>query len=398
MSVHALEQPFRDAIADGKVYGVVMEGRSTSGAAYSQYIGTQVAPDGTTTPFSPASMPYLASTTKLLTTLAALQLVERGKLSLDEDLRPALPSLIALGVISAFDPDTKRATTAPLTNPLTLRQLLTHSAGQDYAWYSPLRAQYQAAYPPPRPAPDQVTRFLMPAAYQPGEGWMYGCGIDMAAFLVERASGQRLDAYLRERVFAPVGVPPSDISFFPVREGLAARMPDRNPEDPEGKGLASVVGIDMDDGGDVCYGGHGAYATARAYVAVLESILKNDGRVLGKEMVQEMFRPQLSGKAEAALQIALAGPEGFGFGTSGKNRNWGLGGLRVGEDGDGGLGEGALIWGGGCTTVWFIDPKNGVCGFASPVLHMPTDVALAGELRTAFRTNLASVLKGTSTS
>ncbi|KAL1721264.1 beta-lactamase/transpeptidase-like protein [Schizophyllum commune] len=133
MSEHALEQPFRDAIADGKVYGVVMEGRSTSGAAYSQYIGTQVAPDGTTTPFSPASMPYLASTTKLLTTLAALQLVERGKLSLDEDLRPTLPALTALGVITAFDPDTKQATTAPLTNPLTLRQLLTHSAGQDYA-------------------------------------------------------------------------------------------------------------------------------------------------------------------------------------------------------------------------------------------------------------------------
>ncbi|KAL1753814.1 beta-lactamase/transpeptidase-like protein [Schizophyllum commune] len=375
MSVHALEQPFRDAIADGKVYGVVMEGRSTSGAAYSQYIGTQVAPNGTTTPFSPASMPYLASTTKLLTTLAALQLVERGKLSLDEDLRPALPALTALGVITAFDPDTKQATTAPLTNPLTLRQLLTHSAGQDYAWYWARR----------RPVPSR-----------PGEGWMYGCGIDMVAFLVERASGQRLDAYLREHVFAPVGVPPSDISFFPKREGLAARVPDRNPDDPEGKGLATLVGLDMDDGGDVCYGGHGAHATAGAYVAVLESILKNDERVLGRDMVREMFRPQLSGKADAALQAALAGPGGFGTGTTGKGRNWGLGGLRVGEDGDGGLGEGALLWGGGCTTLWIIDPKNGVCGFASPVLHTPTDVALAGRLRAAFRTNLGPVLKGMS--
>ncbi|KAL1721265.1 hypothetical protein EV715DRAFT_288405 [Schizophyllum commune] len=171
----------------------------------------------------------------------------------------------------------------------------------------------------------------MPAAYQPGEGWMYGCGIDMAAFLVERASGQRLDANLREHVFAPVGVPPSDISFFPKREGLAARVPDRNPDDPEGKGLATLVGLDMDDGGDVCYGGHGghgAHATARAYVAVLESILKNGGRVLGRDMI--------------------------------------------------------------------IDPKNGVCGFVSPVLHTPTDVALAGRLRAAFRTNLGPVLQGMS--
>ncbi|KAI5836603.1 beta-lactamase/transpeptidase-like protein, partial [Schizophyllum commune H4-8] len=287
----------------------------------------------------------MASATKLLTTLAALQLVEQGKLSLDEDLRPTFPDLTALGVLTAFDPDTKQATTVPLTKPLTLRHLLTHSAGMDYTFVNPLRAKYHAAHPPPRPAPDQVSRVLMPGTYQPGEGWMYGHGHDVAAFLVERASGQRLDAYLREHVFAPVGAPPSDISYFPVRERLGARMPDLNPDDPEGKGLAAVGGFDFTDGGDVCYGGHGAYVAARAYVAVLESILKNDGRVLGGEMVRELFRPQLEGKANEALQAALAGPGGpmFGCGTAGEGRNMGLGGLLVG-DGDEDLGQGTLIW------------------------------------------------------
>ncbi|KAI4522403.1 beta-lactamase/transpeptidase-like protein [Schizophyllum commune Loenen D] len=394
MSAQALEQPFRDAIADGKIYGVVMEGRSTSGAVYSRYIGTQTAPDGTTKSLSPDSLPYMASATKLLTTLAALQLVERGKLNLDEDLRPIFPDLTALGVLTAFDADTKQATTVPLGKPLTLRQLLTHSSGMDYAFFNPLRAKYRAANPPPTPAPDQVSRFLMPATHQPGEGWMYGHGPDVAAYLIERASGQRLDAYLREHVFAPVGAPLSDISFFPVREGLGARMPDLNPDDPEGKGLAAVGGFDWTDGGEVCYGGHGAYVTARAYVAVLECILRDDERVLGREMVKEMFRPQLEGKADGALQAALAGPAGpaFGCGTKGEGRNMGLGGLLVG-DGDEDLGMGALIWGGGHNTAWFIDPKNGVCGIASPQMRMPTDVPLAMQLKAAFRKNLGPTLR-----
>ena len=98
-----------------------------------------------------------------------------------------------------------------------------------------------------------------------------------------------------------------------------------------------------------------AHSLARAYVAVLESILRDDGRVLGREMVKEMFRPQLEGKADEALQAALAGPAGpaFGCGTSGKGRNMGLGGLLVG-DGDEDLGKGTLIWGGGHNTAWVI--------------------------------------------
>ncbi|RSH83852.1 hypothetical protein EHS25_005467 [Saitozyma podzolica] len=92
-----LEQPFRDAIDVGKISGVVMEGRFVSGGSYSGYIGTQTSPEGDTKPLSPSSLPYMASATKILATIAALQLVERGKLSLDEDLRPSLPELTSLG-------------------------------------------------------------------------------------------------------------------------------------------------------------------------------------------------------------------------------------------------------------------------------------------------------------
>ncbi|RSH83853.1 hypothetical protein EHS25_005468 [Saitozyma podzolica] len=215
----------------------------------------------------------------------------------------------------------------------------------------------------------------MPATCQPGTAWMYGHGPDVAAYLIERAGALRLDEYLRANVFARAGVAPD--------------------EDPEGLGLAAVGGFNAHDGGDVCYGGHGAYVTVRAFVSVLESVLRDDRRVLSHEMVREMFRPQLEGTAEAALQAALEGPAGpaFGCGTSGSGRNWGLGGLLVGEDGDGGLGKGAMIWGWGHNTVWFIDPTNGVCGIASPQLLMPGDISVATQLKSAFRSHLGPVLK-----
>ncbi|KAJ3039025.1 hypothetical protein HDV00_012713 [Rhizophlyctis rosea] len=360
-----------------------MEGGSVSGAAYSSYLGTQTSPEGITRPLSPTSLPYMASATKLLATLATLQLVESGKLSLDKDLRPELPELTALGILIAYDDTTGEASTTPMVKPLTLRQMLTHSGGMDYFFFKPLRKKYRAAHPPPKPAPNAYQRFLMPGTFQRGEGWIYSHSVDFAGYLVEVASGLKLDEYLRKHIFAPVGVPPTDITYFPVLEGHGDRMPDLNPQDPGGLGLAAVNDFIWNDGGDACYGGQGAYVTMPAYVAVLESILKNDGKILGKEMRDEIFKPQLEEKANEVLQTLLAGPYGgaFGQGTSGKGRNHGLGGLLIGEDGDGGLGKGSLLWGGGHNTVWFIDPTNGICGIASPQLKMPTDAKLAMELK-----------------
>lgn len=330
-AAQGLEQPFRDAIDAGKISGVVMEGCSVSGGSYSGYIGTQTSPDGNTKHLSPSSLPYMASATKLLATIAALQLVERGKLSLDEDLRPSLPELASLGVLIAFEADDgngsgepPKAITTPLDRPLTLRQLLTHSSGMDYTFFNPLRAKYRAANPPPRPAATALERVAMPATCQPGTAWMYGHGPDVAAYLIERAEGLRLDEYLRTNVFALVGAAPDEMSYFPIREGLGPRMPDLSPQDPVGLGLAAVGGFNAHDGGNVCYGGHGAYVTVRAFVAVLESVLRDDGRVLGHEMVRECSglswkarrkrrcRRRWKGRRDRRLGAAQVEPGGIG--------------------------------------------------------------------------------------
>jgi CubicO group peptidase (beta-lactamase class C family) len=88
---------------------------------------------------------------------------------------------------------------------------------------------------------------------------MYGNGIYWVGLLVERATGMKLDEYSRKHVFGRVGISDSDISFFPVREGLGDRMPDLNPKDPKGLGLSAAMGPSLhDDVPGECYGGGGA--------------------------------------------------------------------------------------------------------------------------------------------
>ncbi|MCJ1441404.1 MAG: hypothetical protein MMC23_001890 [Stictis urceolatum] len=368
-----LETPFVEAIEAKQIESAVILGRDLSGKSYTKYLGTRTLLDGSTIPISPDSILYLASATKLLTSIAALQLVDAGHITLSTDLSTPqfLPELTQHGILGS-DP----ATTTPVTKPMTLTHLLTHSAGTSYRFMDPRIESWQQAHPAPKPAPSVPVRMAHPLAYEPGEGWMYGTGLDWAGCLVERLSGLSLDDYLRERVLTPLGIkePGKTLSFFPVKEGLGPRMVDLNPRDKNGEGLGVVGGQSAHDGTDsVCYGGHGAYMTGEAYLEVLYSLLKNDGRVLKREMVEEMFRPQLEQKATEVFEQALESPVGVFFknNTSGKDLDYGLGGLLVQGEDEGGLAKGSLTWGGGHNSAWFVDPKNGTCGFAAPQFGMP---------------------------
>lgn len=243
-------------------------------------------------------------------------------------------------------------------------------------------------------------RFSQPFAFQPGEGWMYGHGVDWAGHLIEQISGLRLDEYFRSHILTPLGVSPTDLSFFPVKEGLGARMPDVNPHDPNGLGLLSVASLNMSvhgpDGVRDCFGGQGMYATSESFIAVLQSILLNDGKLLQNETVNSMFRPQLEPEAKQAHAKHLGGPLGMllSMGTSGRECDFGLGGLLVGRDEyeDSGVGKGTLVWGGAMNSVWHLDAKSGVCGFACQQFGPKSSVEKAQELKKVFRKGLRSQL------
>lgn len=392
----ALEQPFIDAIAANKIHGAFLEGRSSSGKSYSKVLGNRTLPDGTVKPLESSNLIFLASATKLLTTIAVLQCCERGLLSLDADQTKHIPEIAEKGVLLRYDEASGEPVYEPLKKPITLRQMLNHSSGLPYPFLDPQVQKWRDANPPPPLPRSSLQRMAQPLAFQPGEGWMYGVGLDIAGYLVEQASGTRLDAYVREHLLQPLGIDEKDVAFFPVKEGMADRMPDVNPGDLEGEGKSASAGMSVfEDGETECFGGHGGYATAGAYIAILESILRNDGKILLLSSVAEMFKPQLEPAAKKAFDAALAGPMGGFFNQSAveSGRDYGLGGIYVGEEVGGGMGMGSLAWGGGVNTVWFVDRTNGFCGFASPQLGLPADGEFALKLKDGFRRGLKAQLE-----
>src|ERR1700755_1955457 len=117
----SMEQPFIDAIAAKQIEGVILQAGSTIGATYSKALGNRTLLDGTEKPLSTSDILFLASATKLLTTVAALQCCDKSLLSLDEDLASKLPEVVSMGVLVAKEGS---PTVEELRKPLTLRHML----------------------------------------------------------------------------------------------------------------------------------------------------------------------------------------------------------------------------------------------------------------------------------
>ena len=391
----ALENPFLDALAAKEIEGAFIEGVNKSGKRYSKCMGNRTLLDGPEKPMMPKDILFLASATKLVTAIATLQCCEKGLLKLDEDLRPEW--FADDKVLLNWNDDEPEPTYGPIEKPLTLRHLLTHSSGSVYHFFNPAILRWRNA----TPLPDGKTltpskRFKQPLAFQPGTAWLYGAGLDLAGPIIEKASGMRLDEYFRTNILEPLGIAREDFSFAPVTEGLGDRMVDLNPKDPKGEGLGVGMGTSVHVDEDTsCYGGHGGYCTAEAYLAILQSILLDDEKLLSHESVKLMFEPQLEPGAKTNLNELLNAPgtSFFAQNTTSANRDYGLSGLLITEDDDGsGLSKGSMTWGGGINSVWFIDRVRGSCGFAAPQMGLPVNMGKAMELKVVFRKEMSAVL------
>ncbi|KAF8208487.1 beta-lactamase/transpeptidase-like protein [Mycena galopus ATCC 62051] len=390
-----IETNFQAAIDAGKINGAVLCATDAEGRfAYSKALGQRTLLSGERVPVQLDDVLFVASATKLLTTIAALQCVDDGLLSLTGDLSSLAPELAAKSVLTGFSEDGKPLL-EPAKRPITLEMLLTHSAGLDYPFPSPLNAltaRWCATFSPPTPNTRRAVEDLFdyPLAYQPGSGWMYGVGVDWAGRIVERASGLSLGAWMQQRIFTPLGI--TDAAFNPVpstRPDLLPRLVDLNPADPDALGLAvlgPLASMNAQSLGD--FGGHGLSMSGTDYVKVLRALLLNDGSLLKPSTVDAMFAPQLNGAAAEAHQKAVDGPAAAAFrlGTApGAKLGWGLGGLLTLESVEGWYGARTLTWGGGQTLTWFVDRANGLCGVGAVLAGVPIDGGAVEELKDCFR-------------
>ncbi|KAH6873956.1 beta-lactamase/transpeptidase-like protein [Thelonectria olida] len=388
-----IETKFQAAIDACKINGAVICATNAEGNfVYNKALGERTLLSGEKRPQQLDDVLFLASATKLIATIAALQCVEDGLLSLTGDLSTIAPELATRDVLTGFSEDGEPLL-EPMARPITLEMLLTHSAGTAYHFLHPLVGKWYNKFSPPQEGTQKTVEelFVYPLAHQPGAGWMYGPGLDWAGRIVERVTGRTLGKHVLDRILAPLGL--KDAQFYPAtREDLRSRLVDLNPDDPDGLGRAVLGGGgEMNLRGKGDFGGHGMFLPGIDYVKVLHSLLANDGKILKPATVDDMFQHHLAPEATAGHQAALESPMGvfFRVGVEPETKmGYGLGGLLTLEDVDGWYGARTLTWGGGLTLTWFVDRKNDLCGVGAIQAALPVDGQLIAELKDVFRKDI----------
>ncbi|KAI1210671.1 beta-lactamase family protein [Annulohypoxylon truncatum] len=364
MAEYSHESAFKAACEDDRLPGVALVAADATGKfKYEKAFGENAHGETIATD----SVMWIASCTKLMTSVAAMQQVEQGKIDLDEDVERVLPELGALKVLTRFDSEGKPEY-EERQGKITLRHLLTHSSGLSAPIFSPkLQQLAQFRGPPEEPPHTIVDEYSEPLVFQPGTGWQYGTGLDWAGQIVERLSGLSLEEYMRANIWGPLDM--QHVSFFPdsIPE-MKARKIGMSRKDENGKLVPMHNFTNMFSERKDIYGGGAGFGNAVSYVKLLQSLCANDGRVLKKETVEEMFRPQLSPEAKTSLNEMIKADEVYrrvganSFDMNHQILDYGLGGEIGTRDEVGRRKAGTMSWGGMPNLIWWIDREAGLCG------------------------------------
>ena len=310
--------------------------------------------DSSGAPIGIDSIFAIASMTKAVTTVAALQFVEQGKVKLDEPVSKYLPQLADLQVLDGFDPDGKPRL-RPARTPVTLHHLLTHTSGFCYDSFDGDMFRYTSRTG--RPAPGAVS----PLMFEPGTRWQYGTGVDWAGRLVEKLSGMSLEDYFQAKILRPLDM--RDTSFVVTREkfdrlvseysrqsdGSLKQDPRALPEPPK-----------------EFNGGGGLYSTAGDYVKFMQMILGkgrgvNQARILEARTVASMEINQIGSLTAGKMKSYRPSISSDVDIQPGQTEKWGLGFLINTTAYEGGRSAGSLAWAGIANTYFWIDPKRSLC-------------------------------------
>jgi CubicO group peptidase (beta-lactamase class C family) len=354
----------------GYVYALHRKGETTVRAH-----GTFEA-DGAGSPMAADTIFRIASITKPVTAAAAMMLVEDGVLMLDGPVDPFLPELANRKVLKAIDGPLDD--TEPAKRPISLRDLLTmrFGLGAIIVWPSAYPIQHAMDERGVSPGPvlfggtsDEYMKALgeLPLAHEPGEGWLYDIGLNVAGILIARAAGKTFSAFLEERIFGPLGM--IDTGFFVPKE-KQHRLPvcysrDHatgvlNPFDPSGgSGFLTPPTHEAGNGGLVSTVGD-----FLRFMRMLHGFGEVDGkRLLSRPTVELMRTPALSPAQRAAQPMFF--PEGG---------DWGLGMSVATKKVDTFINPGRFGWDGGFGTCAYSDPVEDLTGvlFTQRMMDSPT--------------------------
>jgi methyl acetate hydrolase len=298
----------------------------------------------------------IASMTKVVTSLAAMQLIEQGRFGLDDPVEKYLPEFAGLKVFESFDPATGDYRLRPASRPPTVRHVLTHTSGLAYPFTSATWRDF-------KPRAGETYPFGGPLLFDPGERWHYSTSTDVVGRLVEVVSGQKLEDYFRQHIFAPLKM--SDTSYN-VPQDKAARLV--AAQQRAGDRMDGAIVLQTPQPGltiPAPIGGGGLASTAGDYGRFARMLLNSgelDGaRVLKSETVALMGQNHIGAVSVPALKTALPRSADFSFIADGRDK-WGLGFLITVDQVPGKRSPGSLSWGGINNTYFWIDPSRGIAG------------------------------------
>jgi CubicO group peptidase (beta-lactamase class C family) len=332
-----------------------------------------------TEPYNKDHLFRLASMTKPITSVAAMQLIEAGKLKLDDPVGKYIPSFKKTEVLASFNPKDTTWTSTPSTTTPTIRHLLTHTAGVPYGFMNP---RVNGAILAKNGIPDLSTHLPLtteetmskignlPLTHEPGTKWMYGLNTDVLGRVVEVASEMKLDEYIRNNITKPLGIEMLDFYFDKSQTNNLVKvfLPNAKGTITEASDMGKMYIANYPTEGAKTYasGGSGMTGTARAYFIFCQTML-NSGTLKGVKILERQTAASMHQDQIDSLPYPW-GPARFGFG------------FDI-ADGHPNRPDGTYSWGGAFSTVFWIDPTNNLIVIQlRQVLSSPFDKEINGQL------------------
>ncbi|PKY02985.1 esterase [Aspergillus campestris IBT 28561] len=346
------------------------------------------------------SLYWIASMTKLVTAVAVVQLVEKGILSLDDDVRERLPELKDIQILRGMEHDASRGPARPKLDPvqgkLTLRQLLCHTSGLVYDSTSKLlrhwsQSQGRTAYT----LSGSMAGYHHPLLFEPGTSWGYGGGLDWAGQLIERTTNSTLEDYTQSHIWSKLGA--QSTTFHPERKThLPALVPMKYRN-----GITSAPNakrsLTLAQPAQHALGGIGLFSTPTDFSKLLVAILQsstssapNDAvsqqgpiptpQLLTKSGFDFLFGPQLDAQCRQAMPRPLGSQMRRVLNIKDINdaaqADHALGGTITLTDIPGRRRAGSMNWSGLPNMHWWIDPKSGIAAALFTQFMPPTDASV----------------------
>jgi methyl acetate hydrolase len=348
----------RQAVDARDVPGVVAMAATDKGVLYEGAFGTRDLGQGPAMTLD--TVFRIASMTKAVTSVAAMQLVEQGKLNLDEPVPSIDAAVGSPQVLEGFDA-AGAPKLRPAKRPITLRHLLTHTAGFSYEIWDPNTVRYVKTSGMPSTSTGKVAALRMPLAFDPGDKWEYGVNTDWVGRIVEAISGTSIDAYFRDRIFAPLGMKDSGFVISAEQRARQASVHQRQAD-----GTLVPQPLETPFTPEFYAGGGGLYSTSRDYLAFLQMLLHggsfNGARLLRPETVAQMAQNHIGDIPAGIMKTQIPSRSNDVDFFPGAEIRWGLGYMLNMQPGPNGRSAGTVSWGGIFNTYYWLDPRRRVTG------------------------------------